>query len=379
MGVGEGDFHRTRLTHSIECAQIGGGILDVIRSKSDSSALAEWLPPRDLIEAACFAHDLGHPPFGHKGEEALHSCLGEELGFEGNGQTLRILTRLEKARQHGAGIDPTRRLTLAVLKYPVAFGDYAAERRGNAKPPKCYHDEEREIFSWASEIFSSSDINSFRSLGEDGKPKYRTVDCGIMELADDIAYGVHDLEDIVARKLASKRRVEAELVRAFHAAGGSVSYGGETFTPELVLNALFDSSFSRKAMVAALVNLFVTNCHIELRDEFEHPLLRLSANLPADLHAVLEGMKKMTFRLVVQGAPVQQLERRGMMIVSKLYEALSSDPTRLIPTSAWADGDATADDKRRVCDFIAGMTDQYAERTYKRLYIPGWGSSSDEL
>ena len=85
MGVGEGDFHRTRLTHSIECAQIGNGLLEHLNRRADvPEALGPWLPSRDLIEAACFAHDLGHPPFGHGGEKALHRQMIRLGGFEGN-------------------------------------------------------------------------------------------------------------------------------------------------------------------------------------------------------------------------------------------------------------------------------------------------------
>ncbi len=89
MGVGEGDFHRTRLTHSIECAQIGSGLLQVLKKRKPPEGLVEWMPDRDLIEAACFAHDLGHPPYGHGGEKALYAEMRNCGGFEGNGQTLK--------------------------------------------------------------------------------------------------------------------------------------------------------------------------------------------------------------------------------------------------------------------------------------------------
>ena len=122
MGVGEGDFHRTRLTHSIECAQIGAGLLEVIQTGQVPESLDGWMPDRDLIEAACFAHDLGHPPYGHGGEKALYAEMRECGGFEGNAQTLRIISRLEKYQARGRGINPTRRLVLAILKYPIPYG-----------------------------------------------------------------------------------------------------------------------------------------------------------------------------------------------------------------------------------------------------------------
>src|SRR5688500_14177686 len=125
MGVGEGDFHRTRLTHSIECAQVGTGLLDQLtRSGSIPKPLEKWMPSQSLIEAACFAHDLGHPPFGHGGEQELFREMRLRGGFEGNAHTLRLLTRLEKAKAKEWGINPTRRLTLAVLKYPAAYSSF---------------------------------------------------------------------------------------------------------------------------------------------------------------------------------------------------------------------------------------------------------------
>src|SRR5690606_29055769 len=109
----EGDFHRTRLTHSLEVGQIGRGIVWSLGKKSDLHE--DFLPSSELIEAICYAHDLGHPPFGHGGERALHSQMMEYGGFEGNAQTIRVLTHLEKYYR-GQGIRPTRRLLLGVLK-----------------------------------------------------------------------------------------------------------------------------------------------------------------------------------------------------------------------------------------------------------------------
>ena len=106
MGVGEGDFHRTRLTHTLECAQVGTGVLDLFeRTDAFPSQLARWRPLRALIEGACFAHDLGHPPFGHGGERALFLEMRDSGGFEGNAQTLRLIARLEKYTVRGREIE----------------------------------------------------------------------------------------------------------------------------------------------------------------------------------------------------------------------------------------------------------------------------------
>lgn len=111
MGVGEGDFHRSRLTHSIECAQIGAGLVDQLERTLGAvpPGFETWMPSRALIEAACFAHDLGHPPFGHGGEKALQVELRVSGGFESNAHTLRLLTRLEKYKHQGCDATRTAR------------------------------------------------------------------------------------------------------------------------------------------------------------------------------------------------------------------------------------------------------------------------------
>ena len=128
LGLGESDFYRTRLTHSLEVMQIGRGIVDTLRFKlkngSSHQEALQYLPDDKLIETICLAHDLGHPPFGHGGEIALNYCMLDHGGFEGNGQTLRILSKLEKYRKDGDvhyGINPSRRLLLGILKYPAPY------------------------------------------------------------------------------------------------------------------------------------------------------------------------------------------------------------------------------------------------------------------
>lgn len=379
MGVGEGDFHRTRLTHSIEVAQIGYGILEVLQANKERhpETIRDWLPHRDLVEAACLAHDLGHPPFGHKGEQALHQAMIGHGGFEGNGQTLRILTRLEKYKERGKGIYPTRRLLLGILKYPCAMDAFNMEKY-TSKPPKCYHNEEKQIVAWVLEGFSEPDRERF-TVTSNGKPKYHSFDCSILELADDIAYGIHDIEDIVARRLCTSEEVLDEVEKAFAAIGGTLRHGETTFRADRVCDGLLGSSFERKQMVSDLVNLFITNVTVEEDEDFMHPLLRFNAALPDTHHELLRKLKGLAYELVIRKAKVQQLERRGQKVVSQLFAELLSAPDKLIPQSSWDDGVDDSTNERRVCDYIAGMTDAYAEKLYKRLFQPGFGSSGDEL
>ncbi|HWW05869.1 dGTP triphosphohydrolase [Collimonas sp.] len=125
LSLGESDFYRTRLTHSLEVAQIGSSICEQLKElyKANSEYMG-LIPSFSLIEAICLAHDLGHPPFGHGGEIALNSIMKDHGGFEGNGQTLRIVTRLgEYSPVHG--IDLSRRTLLGLLKYPTLHKDVA--------------------------------------------------------------------------------------------------------------------------------------------------------------------------------------------------------------------------------------------------------------
>ena len=240
MGAGEGDFHRTRLTHSVEVAQIGYGLLEALQFKKATfrKDAQDWLPQRDLIEAACLAHDLGHPPFGHKGEQALHKAMLRHGGFEGNGQTLRILTKFEKYKERGKGLYPTRRLVLGILKYPRSMKSFNLDKYAK-KPPKSFHEDEASVVAWALDGFSSSDQKQLIQSA-DGKGAHHTFDCSILELADDIAYGIHDIEDIVARELATAKEVKDEITKAFKKIDGDCLSGIDA---ESVCDGLLSDSF----------------------------------------------------------------------------------------------------------------------------------------
>ena len=122
LGLGESDFYRTRLTHSLEVAQVGSGICEWLRDQDDLHDCREWIPSFSLIEAICLAHDIGHSPFGHGGEVAMNTMMRDHGGFEANGQTLRILARLGEYSPH-SGLDLTRRTMLGTIKYPTCYSD----------------------------------------------------------------------------------------------------------------------------------------------------------------------------------------------------------------------------------------------------------------
>jgi dGTPase len=171
------DFPRTRLTHSLECAQIGRELGQEIGCDPD------------LVDAACLAHDIGHSPFGHNGEAALNELAAGIGGFEGNAQTLRLLTRLEP-KTEGAGLNLTRATLDATLKYPwfgepgTKFGAYA---------------EDAEVFAW------------IRQGAPDRRP---CLEAQVMDWADDVAYSVHDMEDGFHAGLVTVKNLKSPTERA---------------------------------------------------------------------------------------------------------------------------------------------------------------------
>ncbi len=388
MGPGEGDFHRTRLTHSLEVTQIGLGLVDgLIKRDKIPENLQPYVQEKDsypdtrdggyrhVIAAACEAHDLGHPPFGHNGERALHAEMCKCGGFEGNAQTIRLLVKLEKYKKH-KGVNPTRRFLLAVMKYPVAFSQYPNEVQTAFKPPKCYYDEHQQQINWALAPFAETDRLEFVRLAHKGgklRPQHKSFDASIMDCADDIAYATHDLEDVVARELINKYQLLQE-VESFYNKNPEI----ENYWKQEYFEKLYGDSYTRKGLIGKLVNLLMTHTNIVQNESFEHPLLKYNLIVDKNLTNFVEFLKTdLTYKLVINWPKVQMLEIKGRRIISALYNEYILSPEKLIPH--WGDLDAEDTAKRRVCDYIAGMTDSFAVKMYHRLFTPGVGSSSDEL
>jgi dGTPase len=400
LGIGEGDFHRTRLTHSMEVAQISGGIVQRLRALQTRSDVKvglpiEWMPELGLTEAVAFSHDVGHPPFGHGGEIALNYMMRNSGGFEGNGQSLRILSVLE-SHTAGYGLDPTRRTLLGILKYPSVYDtvvrtdkpDDPAEltllQPKDWKPPKCFLNSESAVVEWVLAPFRQSDRERFTSIDaprpdKHGKSKFKSLDTSIMELADDISYGVHDLEDGVALHLITREhwlKMSESLDETW-----SRKYQLESTTQ--IADELFDDSGSvRKRIIGALVNAFISSTYIDRDSEFDHPLLAYNAKIAEPARIFLDALKDLTSKHIVKLQAVQTLEYKGRYVVMSLFEALSSDPVRLLKPAAALEYQraATAGAKNRVIsDYVAGMTDNYAGRIYSRLFLPGAGNVFERL
>lgn len=398
LGLGESDFYRTRLTHSMEVAQIGVGIVRWLKkgeypNKLSEDKLEKLLPKSSLINAICLAHDLGHPPFGHGGEVALNICMREYGGFEGNGQTLRILSKLEKYTEKN-GMNPTRRLLLGVLKYPVSYSEVCNNnfygkvpttkwlaKADEQKPPKCYLDTEKELVKWVLEKLQKKDIENFVTLKPSSdkhlKPKFHSLDASIMELADDISYSLHDFEDAISLGLITLKdwkNYNDNKETIFTDCG----YCSEDLGEKLFCLSTYD----RKSAIGELVHKFITNITLVEIPEFDEPLLKWNAELSHPFSTLREHIFKIVYKEVIKSPNVQLLEFKGQKIVIELFEALSSDPERLLPKSAhgyYKNAKTETEKMRVICDYISGMTDEYATRLYEKIYAPHKGSIFDQI
>lgn len=433
LGLGDSDFYRTRLTHSMEVAQVGAAIAEHMRTRIRKRqeifmerncdkyirrfVVTGLLPSAHLMSAIGLAHDLGHPPFGHGGEAALNYCMRHHGGFEGNGQTLRILSCLEKY-VNGYGLNPTRRLLLGVLKYPVPYSQAVALqdiqypeveglpwliRKKECKPPKCYLDSEADVVEWIFKGLSVADRHIFSNPPVCNKKisYYKSLDASIMEIADDICYSVHDLEDAISLKLITKKKffdaldalqedcdwrkicshIDASLLNKSQKNGYNITCESVEKTLELLFDqndAVSKESFGR------LIHIFISNCLIHEIPGFESPLIRFNAVLPKPFSELLTLLNKVVVKLVISSATVQQLEFKGQRIVIELFEVITTDPERFLPAEKaekYREAEAQQHNggMRIICDYISGMTDEFAAKLYERMFCPHHGSVFDRL
>ncbi|KKO50622.1 deoxyguanosinetriphosphate triphosphohydrolase [Arsukibacterium sp. MJ3] len=369
LGIGQNDFYRTRLTHSLEAAQIGTGLVNQLLKKS-APAMHAILPDPSLMEALCLAHDIGHPPFGHGGETALNYKMLADGGFEGNGQTLRIVAKLEPYTQHH-GMDLARRTLLGLLKYPVLQPQLPATaiapnplNLNNWKPAKAIFQADAAILDWILHPLSAFDRDTFQqveTLAQSPfiKSRYKSLDASIMELADDIAYGVHDLEDAIVLGNVSYCQWQ-------HYTGDDLQQLG---------SKLFSSEHHiRKDAIGSLVNRLITSVELyQALPDATEPLIRYNARLPNAETAILQSLKQLVFNCVIRQPLIQQSRFRCQNMLMQLFDAFASDPSRLLPLNTqqrWHSANDQHQGMRVICDYISGMTDDYAERMHKTLFGP---------
>ncbi|WP_394125825.1 anti-phage deoxyguanosine triphosphatase [Vibrio hepatarius] len=379
------DFHRTRLTHSLEAAQLGTGIVAQIKKKQPE--FRDLLPSDSLIDSLCLAHDIGHPPYGHGGEVALNYMMREHGGFEGNAQTFRIVTKLEPYTEL-FGMNLARRTLLGLIKYPALISQTRADvmpecvshqrklRARDWSPAKGLYDCDADLFDWVLAPLSQNDKAIFSQMRDEQyletehkKTRYKSIDCSIMELADDIAYGVHDLEDALVLGMVNRNQwVE-----------GAASLLAECGDPwfEKHIASISDMLLSgthhqRKDAIGGMVNALLTSISIKPVDApFESQLLAFNAVLEPSMANALEILKRFVSQYVIQVPHVQVMEYKGQQIIMDIFEALNADPERLLPIDIkqkWSNRNDESNGYRVIADYISSMTDGHAQRLHQQLF-----------
>lgn len=404
LSLGDDDFYRTRLTHSLEVAQVAEGLLQYL-SATVSEEVRRWLPPSALIRAIGLAHDIGHPPFGHGGELALNYCMRDAGGFEGNGQTLRLLTRLEAySVEHGA--DLSRRTLLGLLKYPTLASQarnrsdpglrprliegpttIAALDHRSASPVKACFDSEADVLAWVLAPFIKSDREAFQAVsweaGKHGKTLHKSFDCSIMDEADNIAYGVHDLEDAIALGLIDAEEfqegVSDALVEELLVSLSERPIDGAEASYEGLIAGLFGSPGPRKRVIGRLVHHCIAGAEVAIMEEFETPLLRYRLRLRDRPRVLLKALRDLISDKVIRSPRVQHLDFKGQRMVLACFEALVSSPEDLLPSVTHKAYVAADGDARIICDYLACLTDGGLLRLYDRLFSPRMGTIFDRL
>lgn len=391
MYIGMHDFPRTRLTHSLEASQIGGGL--VVHFQHHQPHLAEHLKLSEpLIESLCLAHDIGHPPYGHGGEIALNYMMRNNGGFEGNGQTFRIVTQLE-AYTEDSGMNLCRRTLLGLLKYPVLMSqtrrhqlpddiiDFRHLPTREWLPAKALYDDDQAALEWVLAPLSIPDVTRLRTLkvqptdDDNGKSQFKSVDASIMELADDIAYGVHDLEDAIVVGLIDRDLWMAEMYDFL------VSLESELhdFNASAVTDSLFSAQhFERKKAIGDLVNRLVTSATLKPNEsEFESPLLQYETHLGPSEQQLLDRLKAFIFTFVIRKPEMQIQEFKGQQVVMEIFDALAVDPLRLLPDNTKQryaaeqkrlEQTGKGNPQRVIADYLSGMTDAYAARLHQEMF-----------
>ena len=353
------DFPRTRLSHSLECAQVGREL---------GAALGA---DPDLMEGACLAHEIGHPPFGHNGEEALNLIAASCGGFEGNAQSIRLLIRLEAKTVlpdgKSIGLNLTRASLDAATKYPWS-------RAVNARKFGVYEDD-LEIFNW------------YRSGVESGKT---SMEAQIMDWSDDVAYSVHDLEDSLVSGQVKLDQLSNDLPKLFKVAQDMYLADITESEMQLALAALqklscwpryYDGthrSLARlKDLASQLIGRFAQAAEVATQEEYgDGDLTRYNANLvvPRAQRVEVALLKSMAGHYVINASDSQIRYGEQQRLLTELVQAILESAPNTLESFFLQDWQNAQNDQARlrvVIDQVASLTDPGAVALHNRLINKG--------
>ena len=349
------DFPRTRLSHSLECAQVGRELGQALGADPD------------LMEGACLAHDLGHPPFGHNGEDALNELSQAAGGFEGNAQSLRILIRLEAKTVDESGRSVGLNLTRASLD---AATKYPWPREANLRKFGVY-DDDLEIFQWMRQ----------------GAPEgAQSMEAQIMDWSDDVAYSVHDLEDAIVSGQVKLEELQRDITHLFEMAKSGYLPDITESESEAALTKLqslscwpttYDGSHRNlarlKDLASQLVGRFAQAAEVATRDKYgDGNFTRYSANLevPREQRVEVAILKAMAGHYVIGAQSSQRRYAEQQILISELVEMVYQGGESALESffiEDWRRANNDSDRLRVAIDQIASLTDPGAYALHKKL------------
>ena len=346
------DFPRTRLSHSLECAQVGREIGGALGADPD------------LVETACLAHDLGHPPFGHNGENALSELAAASGGFEGNAQSFRILVRLEPKtisdQGLSAGLNLTRATLDASIKYPWAVGE-------NEKLPTKFGVYQDDIahFNWAKSASNLTD-----------KKFSKPLEAQIMDWSDDVAYSVHDFEDALQAGLISVNSFRDDIEKLWDSSADENLPNLTQSEFEKGLDRLqalscwpnnFDGSHSAMArlkdLTSQLIGRFAHGAELATRAKYgDAPLNRYAADLvvPQNERIEVALLKAISAHYIFRAQSSLNRYERERSLIQRLFSALGDSAPKYLDRSfqlSWQEAASDHEKMRVIVDQIASLTD----------------------
>lgn len=312
----EGDYYRTRLTHTLEVAQIGRTVARALGANED------------LIEAICLAHDLGHPPFGHSGESALNRVMKEAGGFEHNKQSLRIVTKLEKRYPDFNGLNLSWETREGIVKHETEY-----------------------------DVSDASEYN----------PDLRGhLEAQIANVADELAYSAHDLDDGLRSGMITPAMLEG--ITLWEILLESVGIRRINDLPELTRHRLI------RRLIGLEMNDLVDHTSIRLDEsgvQSVEGLQKLPYNVigfSEEMHRRNRELKDFLYANLYRHHRVVRMAVKAERILTELFGAYKHDP-QMLPRTVQAAVETRGLD-RAICDYIAGMTDRYAIEEHKKLFDP---------
>lgn len=387
VSAGTGHVFHNRLTHSLQVAQVGRRLAERLLTQFPNEAEASVGLDPDVVEAACLAHDLGHPPFGHIAEEELNELAGEDIdGFEGNAQSFRIVTKLSQHSPLHRGLDLTRATLAAILKYPWLRGGNVE----NKKKWGAYRSEDKD-FTYATEL-----------QAEGVKP---TLEAELMDWADDITYSAHDLDDFyrvgkIPLHLLADRRYDRERAVFFEAVEkrhpektgiwGDKKSLNEAFNEVMIglfpLRDVYGGRWQERALLrqftSELIGRYVGKTSLKIDNGG-----KCRRHIEENLLLEVAMLKELTWIYVIEAGSLvtQQFgQRRAIRKLFEIYsEAALGNKLKVFPNYYRDAIEEAAQDEKRirrtVIDLIAGMTESQALEMHNRLVGVAVGSGLEEI